>query len=129
MITRILKTITSYITKLKVRRASKVIDAFADLTSAQVAMLVPVALEFYRRGAHIIVAKTAENPQPLLALMDALRQTVEHYGPALAAEFAVAKQEHDARANAPGLASRADALSAALEEFVRGQPDEEKTHG
>lgn len=117
MIARTFETVASYIARLKARRAKNVVDAFVELTSAQVAVLIPAALEFYRRGAHVVVEKTAENPQPLLALMDALRQTAEHYGPALAAEYAAFRQEHDALASSPDMVSREAAVLASLEEL------------
>ena len=103
------------VTKYKAQRVKDVVTQYIGLADAQVVMAVPVALEFYRNSAHVIVDKTFENPEPALKLIEALDAVTKHYGPALKAEFEEFSAELEARGASPVVTKRIEALVAAVE--------------
>ena len=103
------------VTKYKAQRVKDVVNQYIGLTDAQVVVAVPVALEFYRNSAHIIVDKTFENPEPALKLIEALDAVAKHYGPALKAEFKALNDELEERGASPVITKRIEALVAAVE--------------
>ena len=103
------------VTKYKAQRVKDVVTQYVSLADAQVVMTVPVALEFYRNSAHVIVDKTFENPEPALKLIEALDAVTKHYGPALKAEFEEFSAELEARGASPVITKRIEALVAAVE--------------
>ena len=103
------------VTKYKAQRVKDVVTQYVSLVDAQVVMTVPVALEFYRNSAHIIVDKTFENPEPALKFIEALDAVTKHYGPALKAEFEEFSAELEARGASPVVTKRIEALVAAVE--------------
>ena len=113
------KSITSFVTnavtKYKAQRVKDVVTQYIGLADAQVAMTVPVALEFYRTSAHIIVDKTFENPEPALKLIEALDAVAKHYGPALKTEFKEFSADLEERGASPVITKRIEALVAAVE--------------
>lgn len=113
------KSITSFVTnavtKYKAQRVKDVVTQYIGLADAQVVMTVPVALEFYRNSAHIIVDKTFENPEPALKLIEALDAVAKHYGPALKTEFKEFSADLEERGASPVITKRIEALIAAVE--------------
>lgn len=113
------KSITSFVTnavtKYKAQRVKDVVTQYIGLADAQVVMTVPVALEFYRNSAHVIVDKTFENPEPALKLIEALDAVTKHYGPALKAEFKEFSADLEERGASPVITKRIEALIAAVE--------------
>ena len=103
------------VTKYKAQRVKDVVTQYIGLADAQVVMAVPVALEFYRNSAHIIVDKTFENPEPALKLIEALDAVTKHYGPALRTEFKEFSAELEERGASPVITKRIEALVAAVE--------------
>ena len=103
------------VTKYKAQRVKDVVTQYIGLADAQVVAAVPVALEFYRNSAHIIIDKTFENPEPALKLIEALVAVTKHYGPALKAEFEEFSAELEARGASPVVTKRIEALVAAVE--------------
>ena len=115
MFASIIAKARNVITKYKAQRVKDVITQYVGVADAQVVMLVPVALEFYRDAAHKIVDKTFENPEPALKLIEALDAVTKHYGPALKAEFEEFSTELEARGASPVVTKRIEALVAAVE--------------
>ena len=117
-----LKSITTFatnaITKYKAQRVKDVVTQYIGLADAQVVMTVPVALEFYRNSAHIIVDKTFENPAPALQLVAAVQAVSEHYGPALKTEFDVLSTKLEALGADPAMLQRVEALFKAIEDLT-----------
>jgi hypothetical protein len=103
------------VTKYKAQRVKDVVTQYVSLADAQVVMTVPVALEFYRNSAHIIVDKTFENPEPALKLIEALDAVAKHYGPALKTEFKEFSADLEERGASPVVTKRIEALVAAVE--------------
>ena len=103
------------VTKYKAQRVKDVVTQYIGLADAQVVVAVPVALEFYRNSAHVIVDKTFENPEPALKLIEALDAVTKHYGPALKTEFKEFSTELDERGASPVITKRIEALVAAVE--------------
>lgn len=103
------------VTKYKAQRVKDVVNQYIGLADAQVVAAVPVALEFYRNSAHIIIDKTFENPEPALKLIEALDAVTKHYGPALKAEFEEFSAELEERGASPVITKRIEALVAAVE--------------
>lgn len=103
------------VTKYKAQRVKDVVTQYVSLADAQVVMTVPVALEFYRNSAHIIVDKTFENPEPALKLIEALDAVAKHYGPALKTEFKEFSAELEERGTSPVITKRIEALVAVVE--------------
>lgn len=103
------------VTKYKAQRVKDVVTQYVSLADAQVVMTVPVALEFYRNSAHIIVDKTFENPEPALKLIEALDAVAKHYGPALKTEFKEFSADLEERGASPVITKRIEALVAAVE--------------
>ena len=103
------------VTKYKAQRVKDVVTQYIGLADAQVVMAVPVALEFYRNSAHVIVDKTFENPEPALKLIEALDAVTKHYGPALSAEFEVFSTKLEERGADPAMLQRVEALFKAIE--------------
>ena len=103
------------VTKYKAQRVKDVVTQYIGVADAQVVVAVPVALEFYRNSAHIIVDKTFENPEPALKLIEALDAVAKHYGPALKTEFKALNDELEERGASPVITKRIEALVAAVE--------------
>ena len=103
------------VTKYKAQRVKDVVNSYQRLADAQVDVVVPVALEFYRNSAHIIVDKTFENPEPALKLIDALDAVTKHYGPALSDEFKAFSTKLEERGASSAVTKRIEALLAAVE--------------
>lgn len=111
----IAKFATDAITKYKAQRVKDVVTQYIGLADAQVVAAVPVALEFYRNSAHVIIDKTFENPEPALKLIEALDAVTKHYGPALRTEFKEFSAELEERGASPVITKRIEALVAAVE--------------
>lgn len=109
-----IKSIISFarnaVTKYKAQRVKSVVDSYIGLADAQVVMIVPAVMEFYRRAAHVVVDKTYENPEPAAQLLEALDNAAKHYGPALIAEFEAFSVEHAKRSNSIVVTSRLEQL-------------------
>ena len=109
-----IKSIISFarnaVTKYKARRVKSVVDSYIGLADAQVVMIVPAVMEFYRRTAHTVVDKTFENPEPALKLVDALDAVSKHYGPTLRAEFEAFSAKLEERGADPAILQRVEAL-------------------
>ena len=103
------------VTKYKAQRVKDVVTQYIGLADAQVVVAVPVALEFYRNSAHVIVDKTFENPEPALKLIEALDAVTKHYGPALSDEFKAFSTKLEERGTSPVVTKRIEALVAAVE--------------
>ena len=103
------------VTKYKAQRVKDVVTQYIGLADAQVVVAVPVALEFYRNSAHMIVDKTFENPEPALKLIEALDAVTKHYGPALSDEFKAFNTKLEERGASPVITKRIEALVAAVE--------------
>ena len=115
MFASIITSAKNAVTKYKAQRVKDVVTQYVSLADAQVVMTVPVALEFYRNSAHIIVDKTFENPEPALKLIEALDAVTKHYGPALKTEFKEFSAELEERGASPVITKRIEALVAAVE--------------
>ncbi len=111
----IITFVTNAVTKYKAQRVRSVVDQYCALIDTQVTANVPAAIEFYRGSATAIVDKTFENPAPAIALLTALGQVTEHYGPALRAEFDVLSAKLEANGTSPVFIQRIEALVAAVE--------------
>ena len=103
------------VTKYKAQRVKDVVNQYIGLADAQVVVAMPVALEFYRNSAHVIIDKTFENPEPALKLIEALDAVTKHYGPALRTEFKEFSTELEERGASPVITKRIEALVAAVE--------------
>ena len=103
------------VTKYKAQRVKDVVNQYIGLADAQVVTAVPVALEFYRNSAHMIVDKTFENPEPALKLIEALDAVTKHYGPALSDEFKAFNTKLEERGASSVVTKRIEALIAAVE--------------
>ena len=103
------------VTKYKAQRVKDVVTQYVGLADAQVVVAVPVALEFYRNSAHVIVDKTFENPEPALKLIEALDAVAGHYGPALIDEFKAFSTKLEERGADPAMLQRVEALFKAVE--------------
>ena len=103
------------VTKYKAQRVKDVVNQYIGLADAQVVTAVPVALEFYRNSAHVIIDKTFENPEPALKLIEALDAVTKHYGPALSTEFKEFSTELEERGASPVITKRIEALFKAIE--------------
>lgn len=103
------------VTKYKAQRVKDVVTQYVSLADAQVVMTVPVALEFYRNSAHVIVDKTFENPEPALKLIEALDAVTKHYGPALSDEFEAFSTKLEGRGASLIVTKRIEALLKAVE--------------
>ena len=103
------------VTKYKAQRVKDVVNQCISLADAQVDVVMPVALEFYRNSAHAIVDKTFENPEPALKLIEALDAVTKHYGPALKTEFKAFSTKLEERGASPVVTKRIEALVAAVE--------------
>ena len=64
MIKSLTNAVRNAVAKYKAQRVKDVVTQYVSLADAQIAMAMPVALEFYRNSAHVIVDKTFENPEP-----------------------------------------------------------------
>jgi hypothetical protein len=106
------------VTKYKAQRVKDVVTQYIGLADAQVVMAVPVALEFYRNSAHVIVDKTFENPEPALKLIEALDAVTKHYGPALSAEFKAFSTKLEERGASPVVTSRIEALMQSVNDLT-----------
>lgn len=110
--------VTNAVTKYKAQRVRAVVDQYIGLADAQVVMMVPVALEFYRNSAHVIVDKTFEDPKPALQLVAALDAMTKHYGPALGAEFDALNAKLEAPSASSLVLQRVEALFKAIEDLT-----------
>lgn len=110
--------VTNAVTKYKAQRVRDVVSQYIGLADAQVVMAVPVALEFYRNSAHVIVDKTFENPEPALKLVEALDAVAKHYGPALSDEFKAFSTKLEERGASPVVTKRIEALFKAIEDLT-----------
>ena len=106
------------VTKYKAQRVKDVVTQYIGVADAQVVMAVPVALEFYRNSAHMIVDKTFENPEPALKLIEALDAVTKHYGPALSDEFKAFNTKLEERGASPVVTKRIEALFKAIEDLT-----------
>lgn len=106
------------VTKYKAQRVKAVVDSYIGLADAQVVMIVPAVLDFYRRSATVVVDKTYENPEPAVQLLEALDQAVKHYGPALIAEFEAFSAEHAKRSNSIVVTSRLEQLLQSINDLT-----------
>ena len=116
------KSITSFVTnavtKYKAQRVRDVVSQYCATVDAQVLSTMPVAIEFYRGCATVVVDKTFENPAPALQLVAAVQAVSEHYGPALRAEFDVLSTKLEERGADPAMLQRVEALFKALEDLT-----------
>ena len=110
--------VTNAVTKYKAQRVKDVVSQYIGLADAQVVMMVPVALEFYRNSAHVIVDKTFEDPKPALQLVAALDAVTKHYGPALGAEFDALNAKLEAPSASSLVLQRVEALFKAIEDLT-----------
>lgn len=110
--------VTNAVTKYKAQRVKDVVTQYIGLADAQVVMSVPIALEFYRNSAHVIVDKTFEDPKPALQLVAALDAVTKHYGPALGAEFEVFSTKLVERGVSPVVTKRIEALFKSIEDLT-----------
>ena len=115
MFTSIITFTKNAITKYKGQRVKDFVTQYCAAADAQVVTAVPVALEFYRNSAHVIIDKTFENPEPALKLIEALDAVTKHYGPALGAEFEVFSTKLVERGASPVITKRIEALLKAIE--------------
>ena len=103
------------VTKYKAQRVKDVVNQYFAAVDTQATTVLPVAIEFYRNSAHVIVDKTFENPAPALQLVAAVQAVSEHYGPALRAEFDVLSTKLEERGADPAMLQRVEALFKAVE--------------
>ena len=115
MFASIINAVRNAVTKYKAQRVKDVVTQYISLADAQVVVAVPVALEFYRNSAHVIVDKTFENPEPALKLIEALDAVTKHYGPALSDEFKAFSTKLEERGASPVVTKRIEALIAAVQ--------------
>ena len=118
MIKSLTNAVRNAVAKYKAQRVKDVIAEYIGLADAQVVTAVPVALEFYRNSAHIIIDKTFENPEPALKLIEALDAVAEHYGPALVDEFKAFSTKLEERGTSPVVTKRIEALVAAVQSMA-----------
>ena len=118
MFTSIITFTKNAVTKYKGQRVKDVVTQYIGLADAQVVTAVPVALEFYRNSAHVIIDKTFENPEPALKLIEALDAVAKHYGPALSDEFKAFSTKFEALGASPVITKRMEALSKAFEDLT-----------
>ena len=118
MIRSFTNTVRNAVTKYKAQRVRDVVNNYIGLADAQIVMVVPAVMEFYRRSATIVVDKTYENPEPAVQLLEALDRAAKHYGPALIAEFNAFSAEHEARSNSKVVLTRLDALMKSLSDLT-----------
>lgn len=117
-IASIIASARNTITKYKARRVHDVINSYIGLVDAQVVMIVPAVLDFYRRSATVIVDKTYENPEPAVQLLEALDRAVKHYGPALTAEFKAFSVELEEQGASPVITKRIEALIQSINDLA-----------
>ena len=110
--------VTNAVTKYKAQRVRDVVSQYCATADTQVTTTLPVALEFYRNSAHVIVDKTFENPEPALKLIEALDAVTKHYGPALRAEFDVLSTKFEALSVSPVMLQRVEALFKSIEDLT-----------
>ncbi len=115
MIKSLINAVRNAVAKYKAQRVKDVVTQYIGLADAQVVVAVPVALEFYRNSAHVIIDKTFENPEPALKLIEALDAVAEHYGPALVDEFKAFSTKLEERGASPVVTKRIEALVAAVQ--------------
>ena len=118
MIKSIVTFAKNAVTKYKAQRVKDVVTQYIGLADAHAVMMVPIALEFYRNSAHVIVDKTFEDPKPALQLVAAVQAVSEHYGPALSAEFEVFSTKLEALGASPVMLQRVEALFKAIEDLT-----------
>lgn len=113
-----IKFLQNAIAKYKARRVHDVINNYIGLVDAQVVMIVPAVLDFYRRSATVIVDKTYENPKPAVQLLEALDRAAKHYGPALITEFKTFSAKHAERSNSSVVVSRLEQLLQSINDLT-----------
>ena len=118
MIKSLISFARNAVTKYKAQRVKSVVDSYIGLADAQIVMIVPAVMEFYRRTAHVVVDKTYENPEPAAQLLEALDNAAKHYGPALIAEFEAFSAEHEARSNSVVVTSRIEQLMKTINDLT-----------
>lgn len=118
MIKSLISFARNAVTKYKAQRVKSVVDSYIGLADAQIVMIVPAVMEFYRRTAHVVVDKTYENPEPAAQLLEALDNAAKHYGPALIAEFEAFSAEHAARSNSVVVTSRLEQLMKTINDLT-----------
>ena len=114
-LTSLTSFVTNAVTKYKAQRVRDVVSQYCATVDAQVTTALPVAVEFYRGVATVIVDKTFEDPKPALQLVAAVQAVSEHYGPALRAEFEVLSTKIEALGADPAMLQRVEALFKAIE--------------
>ena len=110
--------VTNAVTKYKAQRVRDVVSQYYATVDTQVMTTMPVAIEFYRNSAHVIVDKTFENPEPALKLIEALDAVAKHYGPALSDEFKAFSTKLEERGASPVITKRVEALFKAIEDLT-----------
>ena len=110
--------VTNAVTKYKAQRVRDVVSQYYATVDTQVMTTLPVAIEFYRNSAHVIVDKTFEDPKPALQLDAAVQAVLEHYGPALRAEFKAFSTKLEERGASPVITKRVEALFKAIEDLT-----------
>ena len=110
--------VTNAVTKYKAQRVRDVVSQYCATVDTQVLSTMPVAIEFYRGVATVIVDKTFEDPKPALQLVAAVQAVSEHYGPALRAEFEVLSTKLEERGADPAMLQRVEALFKAIEDLT-----------
>ena len=118
MIKSLISFARNAVTKYKAQRVKSVVDSYIGLADAQIVMIVPAVMEFYRRTAHVVVDKTYENPEPAAQLLEALDNAAKHYGPALIAELEAYSAEHAARSNSVVVTSRLEQLMKTINDLT-----------
>ena len=103
------------VTKYKAQRVKDVVTQYFAAVDTQATTVLPVAIEFYRNSAHVIVDKTFENPEPARKLIEALNAVSSHYVPALKAEFKAFSANLEERGADSAMLQRVEALSKAIE--------------
>jgi hypothetical protein len=76
--------IATFVAKRKAAAAIAVVDAYVGVISTHATQILPVMLAGYQTLATTIIAKTDEDPAPLLAFVDALAGLHAHYGESVA---------------------------------------------
>lgn len=124
-IASIISAARTAITKYKARRVHDVINNYVGLVDAQVVMIIPAVLDFYRRSATVVVDKTYENPEPAIKLLEALDVAAKHYGPALITEFKAFSAEHAERSNSSVVLTRLETLLQSINDLTTDVPASE----